>query len=218
MTVVVFDAWHPDDAALLNSHQVAEWTAERLTPDVRVLDGEAVTRGTVADAMADPATTGGVFCGHGSDRALWSVAGAATRESVLDLQNLADVGLHWFHAFACLSGNGLALSAAREGVAAYAGYNVKVVVEFTTETLPPELAALLRTAVTVTTVQLHQGQRSRRALRLEVRAATRRLRQWLLDHQSMCLRRMSRTEWIGLQTLATLLHDSLELEGVQVED
>jgi len=177
-----------------------------------------VTRTTVAAAMSDPATTGGVFCGHGSERALWAVASAAARQPVLDLQNLGAVGPRWFHAFACLSGNGLALSAAREGVAAYAGYNVKVVVEFTPGQLPPALEALLRAAVTATTQQLHQGQRSRQALRGEVRAASRRLRTWLLAHQAMCRRQMTHTEWLGLQTLATLLHESLELEGVAVED
>jgi len=220
VTVRVFDAWDANDPALVNSHQVALWTVQSLG-DATVREAADVTATTVAQDLADERHVGFVCCGHGSDRALWSVGELAGREAVLDTHSLGAIGPRWFHAFACLSGNGLAVTAPREKVGAYAGYNVKVVVEFTVGALPEGLEPLLVAAVTATTHALARGFREQQtidcqAVIKDVRASSRRLRAWLLAHQRTCLRMMSEPEWVGLQTLATLLHASLELHGTQV--
>lgn len=219
MTVRVFDAWDPNDPALVNSHQVALWTVQRLG-GATVREAADVTAANVARDLADGSHEGFVFCGHGSDRALWGV-GTHEREAVFDTHSLEAIGARWFHAFACLSGNGLAVTAPRENVGVYAGYNVKVVVEFTIGALPEGLEPLLVDAVTATTRALASSTRDRptverRTVVRDVRVASRRLRAWLLAHQRQCLQLMSEPEWVGLQTLATLLHASLELHGTQV--
>lgn len=220
MTVRVFDAWTASDPALVNSHQVARWSAQRLG-DTSLREGAEVTAEAVALDLADPIHEGFIFCGHGSDRALWGVGDRDAREAVLDAGTLSAIGPRWFHAFACLSGNGLAVTAPREGVGAFAGYNVKVVVEFTVGALPPGFEPLLEEAVTATSRALStsfraRGDVARASLIREVREASRRMRRWLLANQQQCLRQMSETEWVGLQTLATLLFDALELHGTRV--
>lgn len=207
MTVVLFDANAPGDAALENSHWVAAQTAIVLSDRCRVVTGTAVSRAAVEERFSDTACVGFAYFGHGRDDALIAPTGV-----VLDLQNLAGVGPRWFHAFACNSGNTLAMSAPREGVGAYLGYNRPVIVEWTVDDLPDELVRILREVVTVSTRLLAEGARSRKALRRAVREAH---DQWLLWREEHDTETMPLNERLGLDALVRL-YDCLEFEGVDV--
>ncbi len=207
MTVVLFDADAPDDPALENSHWVAAQTAFVLADRCRVVTGTSVTRSVVEENLADSACVGFAYFGHGRNDALVAPTGV-----VLDLQNLARVGPRWLHAFACNSGNTLAMSAPREGAGAYLGYNRPVIVEWTVDDLPDELVRILREVVTVSTRLLAEGARSRGALRRAVREAH---DQWLLWREEHDTETMPLNERLGLDALVRL-YDCLEFEGVDV--
>lgn len=209
MTVVVVDAYDASDPALVNSHWVAERTAHRLGPVARSLLGDAVTRTQVAQHLADASVTGMVYCGHGSADALCYAGNA-----VFDLLNLVTIGPRWFHAFACNSGNSLALTAPREGVDAYLGYNRPVVVEWSVEQLPEALAAVLEDIVTAATMRLHQGVRSRRDLANAVEAAYDAWIAWRLSHEDEPL---PLNEQLGMNELRRLF-ECMELHGQRVTD
>ncbi|MEZ4393344.1 MAG: hypothetical protein R3A48_19840 [Polyangiales bacterium] len=208
MSVVILDADAPDDEALENSHWVAEQTARSLEP-LRVLRGEAVTRESTEATLQDSAVTGVVYCGHGRDDALVAPAGP-----VLDAANLHLVGPRWIHAFACNSGNVLSVSARREGVGAYLGYNRPVNVEWTVDELPPEVVEILREIVTAASIALHRGERSRRAIRRMIRE---RYDAWVRWRDGDEAGAVSMRDHMGLSALARL-YDSLEFDGTLVED
>ena len=209
MTVVVVDAYDASDPALVNSHWVAERTAHRLGAVAHSLQGSAVTRTQVEQHLKDASVTGVVYCGHGRADALVYAGNA-----VFDLHNLATIGPRWFHAFACNSGNRLALTAPREGVDVYLGYNRPVVVEWTVEHLPEALATVLEDIVTVATLRLHQGVRSRRDLANAVETAYDAWIAWCLAHEDAPL---ELNEQLGLHALRRLF-ECMELHGQHVTD
>ena len=209
MTVLIIDADAPGDAALENSHWVAGQIAAVLVPDVVTHRGAEATRATLESAMRHEVYTGFVYCGHGRDAAL-----VHADEHLLDLSNVGLVGRRWFHAFACNSGNTLALTAS-EQVGAYLGYHRPVIVEWTVANLPPDVLEILRTIVTVATLALQQGVRSRAVIRRRVRAA---VDEWLVwrdahdEDEDLPLR-----DRMGLSALA-LLYENMEFHGIDVTD
>lgn len=196
MKVAIFDADDPNDAALVNSHWVAEQTIARLGASVgRSVRGTEVTRAAMEQSLADEAITGVVYFGHGNNVEL-----VANGSAVLDRDNLAQARGTWIHAFACMAGNDLAASAKEEGVDAFLGYSARVRVEWDVADLPSELRALLQRLVTVATERLHDGERSTKALRNSVRDAYDDLVAWLDDHAEELSLRVS----VGISLLEGL--------------
>lgn len=219
MRVCVFDAWSPDDEALVNSHWVAARTALRLSRSaearVEVIEAEAVDK-TRVEAEFARRHEGFVYFGHGQEPVLYRERDERRRPvSILDAASVHLIGDRWFHAFACLSGHTLCHDAARANVGAYLGYRVTVNVTWELASLPDELVPLIEELVTVTTLEIARGERSRSALRRRVRAVSDRMVEWLDVHDEAC----ATIPWIdiaGLYQLANLLHMQLEFEGVAV--
>lgn len=216
MKLCILDAWHRDDPALVNSHWVAERTADALQRelrdgDVQVVSGDDIDRARVAAALQGD-FDGFAYFGHGRDHCL-------TRHGVV-LMGPEDVGAikaRWFHAFACLSGRMLSRDAARAGAGAYLGYKELVNVHWEISPLPTALRELLGELVTAATLQLAGGERSRSAIRARVREASIRLTDWLDMNEEACFE----IPWYhlaGLKVLAIVLHRDLELEGSAVRD
>ncbi len=219
MRVCVFDAWSPDDEALVNSHWVAARTALRLSHNaaagVEVIEAEAVDQSRVAAEFARP-HEGFAYFGHGQEHVLYRERDARRRPvPILDAEGVHLIGDRWFHAFACLSGHTLCHDAARANVGAYLGYRVTVNVTWELDAWPDELVPLLDDLVTVATLEVARGERSRGALRHRVRAASDRMVEWLDLHDDAC----AAIPWIdiaGLHQLASLLHMQMEFEGAAV--
>ncbi len=212
MTVLVLDAdlpGDPDDRALENSHWVAEQIAAALASPTSTIRGVELTRARVDAELGSDAHTGVVYCGHGRDGELHQC-----REVLLDLANLECVGQRWFHAFACNSGNRLALSAASQ-VSAYLGYHRPVIVEWTVEGLPDEVLIILRDIVTAATLDLESGVRSRSKIRRRVRDAYDAWIAWREDHEGD--QDLPLLDRMGLSALSRL-YDCMELHGTAVRD
>ncbi|WAS91910.1 hypothetical protein [Nannocystis punicea] len=216
MKLCVLDAWHPDDPALVTSHWFAEKTVialRRAFPDdgIQFVSGDEVDRARVSVELQQE-HQGFAYFGHGSERRL-SRHGAVL-VGVEEVRFLRD---RWFHAFACLSGDTLCHDAAEAGAAAYLGYKTIVNVHWEVLRLPEALSERLEVLVTVATLQLAHGERSRRAIRSSVRQASLRLIEWLDMNEEAC----SSIPWYeltGLKVLAVTLHRDLELEGIAVLD
>lgn len=212
MTVVILDADRtddPEDKALENSHWVAEQIAAVLVSPTITIRGEALTRGRLEEALRDAQHAGVVYCGHGRDGELRQCG-----EALLDITNLEQIGARWFHAFACNSGNRLALSAG-PFVAAYLGYHRPVIVEWTVDGLPDEVRAILRDIVTAATLNLESGVRSRSAVRRRVRDAYDAWIAWREDHDGD--EDLPLLDRMGLSALSRL-YDGMELHGTEVTD
>ena len=207
MTVLVIDADAVGDAALENSHWVAVQIAGVLAPAVETHRGAEATRVSLERAMSERAYTGFVYCGHGRNAALVHAG-----EHLLDLSNVGLVGGRWFHAVACNSGTTLALTAFAQG-GAYLGYHRPVIVEWTVAGLPPEVLSILQDIVTVATLDLKQGVRSRSAIRRRVRAAHDRWIAWRDDHEGD--EDLPLLDRMGLSALAHL-YRSMEFHGIDV--
>lgn len=180
MTVCIIDVWSTEDPALMNSHWVAERTAEvfeRAVPqiDYVIVGGSDVDAESIAAALACP-HHGFAYFGQGCADSLFREPDYFRRPIVLiGRSQLDQLTARWFHAFACLSGQTLCRAAAETGAAAYLGYVDAVNVEWNASLLPHDLRVLLADLVTVATLQLATGERSRDALRRRVRAAADRL-------------------------------------------
>lgn len=216
MRLCILDAWDADDVALVNSHWVAERTAEALRrrfvdAEVGVVAGDEIDAARVAAEMQRDCD-GFVYFGHGREHGLYR-HGAL----LLGRENVRLLRGRWLHAFACLSGDTLCYDAADAGASAYLGYRVPVIVEWDVSSLPEELCALLEALVTAATLELACGERSRRTLRARVRAASERLTEWL-DLHVETYASLSLATIMGLYTLASLLHRELVLEGAAVRD
>jgi hypothetical protein len=220
MRLCLLDAWHPEDPALVNSHWVAEQTGaalRRADPGVvlEVLSGDEVTLASVAAQMALP-HAGFAYFGHGREHLLYRTKDEAGQPvPIVGLEQVDAIGPRWFHAFACLSGETLCHDAAAARAGAYLGYRVTVVVEWDVPMLPEPARLLLEDLVTSATLQLAAGQRSRDAIRRQVRAVSDRLLDWLDTNEEAC-ESVPWVELAGLQMLASLLHGKLELEGTAV--
>lgn len=218
MTLCILDAWNAEDSALINSHWVAERTAVALRrefPDVaiEVVAGDEVDATRVSVELERPYYLGFAYFGHGSQRALYRARDAERRP--VPLVGINQLGLlkdRWFHAFACLSGDSLCHEAAHAGAAAYLGYRVTVILEWEESSLPEALRDVLATLVTVATLQLAHGDRSRASIRRRVRAASDQLVEWLEVHAEACAA-LHWWEVAGLYALASLLHREMVLEG-----
>jgi hypothetical protein len=228
MKVCILDAWSSEDAALVNSHWVAERTAAVLrrvfvNAEVTVMSGDTVDR-AFAEAQFAENHDGFAYFGHGRENVLYRCTDDSNpdlpREKrlpipILGIEQIALLGPRWFHAFACLSGNSLCKHAANAGVAAYLGYNVKVNVTWDPSELPEELRQLLQELVTVATTCLASGERSRSTIRRRVKEVSDRLIDWVDRNEEAC----QPINWIDLTALymlANQLHEKLELQGVAV--
>lgn len=219
MKLCLIDAFRQDDPALVNSHWVAERTAsalrERHGAEIESLSGEEVFPASVM-AVLGRTVDGYAYFGHGREHVLYRDKDSAGEPvALLDVEGARRIGPRWFHAFACWSGVTLGPEAAKSGAAAYLGYRVPVVVEWDIEDIPAELGRLLQELVTVATLALAAGQRSRSAIRREARAISDRVLEWMDVHWEEC----ASMPWIqnaGIQKLANLLHVDLMLEGSSV--
>ncbi len=228
MKVCFFDAWSSEDAALVNSHWIAERTVavfrrDFATATVTIMSGDTVDR-ACAEAKLAENHDGFVYFGHGRENVLYRCTDDSNpdlpREKrppipILGIDQIALLGPRWFHAFACLSGNSLCKHAANAGASAYLGYCVKVNVTWDPDELPEELRQLLEELVTVATLRLASGERSRTTIRRHVKEVSDRLIDWVDMNEEACLS----IKWIdltALHMLANQLHDKLELEGVAV--
>jgi|GEM_PF-3263343 len=228
MKVCILDAWSSEDAALVNSHWVAVKTEASLrrmfkAVDITVMSGPAVDRGC-AEARLAESHDGFAYFGHGREHVLYRCTDDSNpdlpREKrepipIVGLEQITLLGPRWFHAFACLSGTSLCTHAANAGVSAYLGYCVKVNVTWDPAILPEELRQLLEELVTAATLQLVSGERSRVAIRRQVRHISDRLLDWVDTNEGAC-KSIPWIELTALQMLANQLHQKLELEGVAV--
>jgi len=216
----VLDAWDPEDPALVNSHWVAERSIEallRARPDaeIKVVAGEGLDRTAVRDELPGQ-HEGFAYFGHGREHVLYRrLDDFKNPVPIFGIEEVRVLGARWFHAFACLSGDTLCRDAASAGAAAYLGYRVTVNVEWEVPQLPDELRLLLQDLVTVATLELALGQRSRDAIRRRVREASDRLVDWLDTHEE-AVEPIHWKDLTGLKALASLLHQKLELEGSAV--
>lgn len=211
MTVLVIDADVPGDAALENSHWVALQIAAALAPDVHTHRGVEATRSALESAMRMPTYSGFVYCGHGRDASL-----VREDDALLDTNNIHLLGRRWFHAFACNSGNTLALTAHQHAQAgAFLGYHRPVIVEWTVGGLPSEVLEILRGIVTAATLALQQGVRSRAEIRRRVRDEFDRWIEWRDDHEED--EHLPLIDRMGLSALARL-YENMEFHGVDVTD
>ena len=204
----------------MNSHWVAEQTVAALQREhdgavLTIVAGDDVNALRVAGELAEQ-HDGFAYFGHGREHVLYRErddAGAPV--PLVGVEHVHLFGDRWFHAFACLSGHTLCQDAAKAGAAAYLGYRVTVNVSWDVPPLPGALRALLQELVTVATLQLAKGERSRGGIRRRVREVSDRLLDWMDMHVDEC----SSIHWgdlAALQVLASLLHQKLELEGAAV--
>ena len=217
MNVCILDPWYPEDPALVNSHWVAGRTIDMLlradpTAAIEVVSADDVDRARLEAELSKP-HEGFAYFGHGREHVLYRRCDESGEPILLvAAENVGLLGDRWFHAFACLSGDTLCRDAANAGAAAYLGYRVSVIVEWEVTQLPDELRALLEDLVTVATLQLAVGQRSRSAIRRRVREASDRLIDWL-DMNEEAVQSIHWRDLTGLNMLANLLHQKLEFEG-----
>lgn len=214
MRVCIFDPWDPNDSALVNSHWVAEQTHAVLAEQFEVqFVGDGVDRDRIRVALKDGLNGGFAFFGHGCEHVLFQRRDDQGRlVPLFDVNEARIVGARWFHAFACLSGNTLALDALDAGIAAYLGYRIAVNVEWEPSQLPTEITTTLRELVTIATLRLALGERSTMALRRAVRDVAVRLCEAVDVHrEALELRHV-----MGLNAFANSLHRDLALEGTEV--
>lgn len=228
MKLCILDAWGSDDKALVNSHWVAEHTAIALqnafpTLILTTKSGYIVDKACVETELAAE-HEGFAYFGHGQDTVLYRIKDGSNpvlREKdwppipIFEITHLPSVGQRWFHAFACLSGNALSKAAPQAGVGAYLGYSIKVVVEWEPNALPEDLRLLLENLITVATLLLARGERARGVIRKSVKNASDELLEWLDEHEEN-VRHIHWKDLTGLKMLAFGLHQSLELEGLDV--
>lgn len=201
--VLVFDAYVPGDAALENSHWVAERTAEVLN-DVTVLTGREAVRDALERALQDDAIRAVVLCGHGDGgRAAFllrnqhherdlaatmklqeiSEHGAvygADGETALDDRSVACTAGRWVHAIACEVGIApLPARAVDAGAVAFAAYEQSLTPEFDRSALPPDAASLLATVATSTTLRMAGGTYDEEALQGAARLASEAIDAWM---------------------------------------
>lgn len=221
MMVCVLDAWDPEDPALVNSHWVAEQSTQALlkthpNAEIKVVAGEELDRLSAEAELSQP-HEGFAYFGHGREHVLYRCSDDSENPvPIIGVEQVRLIGARWFHAFACLSGGSLCRDAASSGAAAYLGYCVAVNVEWEVAPLPDELRVLLQDLVTVATLQLAQGERSRDAIRRRVREASDQLVDWL-DINEDAVASIHWKELVGLKLLANILHRNLELEGHAVQ-
>ncbi|WP_437592071.1 hypothetical protein [Sorangium sp. So ce1000] len=173
---LVFAAWTPDDAALWNSHWIAEQTIRlAMGAEAVVVEGTGALRKVLESALEDSALVGVALFGHGRPHA---VMGSDTCEA-LDAGNVACVGPRWAHAIACNTGAALVPSCAGQP-GLFVGYNVSLIVEWAVEELPEPLRELLARLVTATTLGLLEGERARADLQRRAAAAADELAAWIL--------------------------------------
>lgn len=223
MKICVLDAWNPEDPALVNSHWVAERTVAALIHADPGAAIEVISAAEVTLARAEMELLRDhdafAYFGHGRKHLLYRCKDEANEPvPIVGVDQVRGIGARWFHAFACLSGETLCHDAAAAGAAAYLGYSVVVVVEWDVPPLPDELRVLLEDLVTIATLQLAAGQRSRNTIRRQVREASNQILEWLdLNEEEACAE-INWPELTGLKMLANLLHQKLVLEGSSVVD
>lgn len=198
--ILLFDGYIPGDAALENSHWIAERTRERLGANATMLTHPDAVRGNLESRLGAEGLRGLAVFGHGDSGRLHtalrmqhreerhtahaesSVAGAvygSDDEPALDLDNLHLLRGLWCHALACNVGLSLAHRAIAHGASCFVAYETSLTPEYETDSLPPALRSHLETLVTATTLGLHAGVREEAALKRRVLDAIDALETWI---------------------------------------
>lgn len=172
--VLIFAPCREDEERLRNSRWIARKAASLLGSTRTIEDHDAV-RATFESTLASIDFSGVLFCGHGDKHAVFG----ADHQQVLDEANLSSVRAFWVHLIACEAGRDLVSKFAISHEALFVGYMSKVAVEFTLESLPPELEPLLIDVVTAATLALDSGQRDKAMLQRRVEAARQALLDWM---------------------------------------
>lgn len=210
MRIGLLDAWDPADPALVNSHWVAEQHRARLLGhEVELLSGGDLVPAQVAAVIEAGGHDGWAFFGHGAGRSL-----VAHGQPVVDHHLGPALNGRWLHAFACRS-DGVCESLAATGAAAVLGYTENVTLEWELVDLPPTLLALFGELVVAGTGGLVAGERSRSALRRQVREAAETVTSWLIDHEEL-VERLPLEQQMGLWATPGVLHQALFLVGATV--
>jgi hypothetical protein len=199
-TILLFDAYTPGDAALENSHWMAERTRERLGDDATTLTYPDAVRVNLESHLGAEGLRGLTVFGHGDPgrlhtelrmqyregsraaRADASKAGAiygSDDAPALDIENLHLLRGLWCHALACNVGLSLAHRAIEPGALCFVAYETSLTPEFETDTLPHALRSRLETLVTTTTLNLHAGLRGEIELKGRIKEAIDELGAWL---------------------------------------
>jgi hypothetical protein len=199
-SVLLFDACGPGDAALENSHWMAERTRERLGDAALTLTHPDAVRARLEALLRAPDLTGLAVFGHGEPGRLHTMlrtqhrderraaideaseAGAvygSDAEPALDLRNIHLLRGRWCHALACNVGLSLAHRAREPGVACFVAYETSLTPEYEVDALPGALHDRLAVVVTTATLALHQGIHDEKALKARVQEAVLDLEAWL---------------------------------------
>lgn len=200
MTVLVFDAYLPGDAALENSHWMAERTRERLGDEAQTLTHPDARRANLTACLGAETIRGLAMFGHGEPGQLHMALRTAQRtgrradvdemseagavygcdgEAALDVDNLPLLRDRWCHAMACNVGLSLAHRAIDAGATCFVAYETSLTPEFEIGTLPQALHAHLAAVVTVTTLGLYRGTRLENDLAAAVQEAIEAMEVWL---------------------------------------
>ena len=198
--VLLFDGYIPGDAALDNSHWIAERTRERLGDAATTLTHPDAVRRNLESRLGAEGLRGLAVFGHGDSgrlhtalrkqhsqdmraaRAESSEAGAvygSDDEPALDLDNLHLLQGLWCHALACNVGLSLAHRAIALGASCFVAYETSLTPEYETDSLPPALRFHLEALVTATTLGLHAGIREETVLKRRILDVIDALETWL---------------------------------------
>ena len=175
---LIFAAWAEDDVALLNSHWSAQQTARLAPSPAHLIERGDAVREVLETALARDEIQGAALFAHGNAGA---VVGSDGR-GALDADNLHLVARRWVHAIACETGKGLVLAAAAHADL-FVGYDVSLMWSYTSlEDLPDDLRERMAGVVTVTTLGLLNGIRTKVELQERARIAQEAVAEWLVEH------------------------------------
>lgn len=200
--VLLFDGYVPGDAALENSHWVAERTRERLGEEAVMLTFPEAVRAKMMLHLGGNELRGLAVFGHGDAGYLHtahriqhqepadrrrildetSEAGAVygcDHEPALDIDNVHLLKGRWCHALACCVGLSLADRAIAAGAAVFVAYQTSLTPEYDAGSLPSGLRSRVAALVTMTTTNLHAGVHEEIALRARVQETIEELESWL---------------------------------------
>ncbi len=151
--------------ALAVSHWMALQTVARGASSVLPLLGPDATRSALAKAL--PSAVGVAFYTHGSADGSLASSG---RGAAVDTENAHALKGRWVHAVAC-HGGGLLRAVMRDaGVACFAGYDTRLIVDWNPSGISPALAPLVGDLVSSTPCALADGDRDVASLKRRVNA------------------------------------------------
>jgi hypothetical protein len=179
VTILVFSPLKRGDRALQNARWIARQNVlalQRARTSIRKLFGKTATRSDLENSVKG--VDGLVACSHGRSDAIVDQHDAPA----VDASNASKLTGRWVHAIACrtafVDGTSgcLAQTAVESGIACYAGYETKIIVEWDPRRAPPKIRRLLATLVSTATMQLQAGVRDE----AEIRRAVQRIADQIL--------------------------------------